>query len=59
MNIDRTRDKKKKDKNKKHDSSWLEREIFRIMEASLKSAMDQALDEVIKEWNTGNVNVKL
>ena len=59
MNIDRTRDKKKKDKNKKNDSSWLEREIFRIMEASLKSAMDQALDEVIKEWNTGNVNVKL
>jgi len=40
MNIDRTRDKKKKDKNKKRDSSWLEREIFRIMEASLKSAMD-------------------
>ena len=59
MNIDRTRDKKKKDKNKKRDSSWLEREIFRIMEASLKSAMDQALDEVIKEWNTGSVNVKL
>ena len=40
MNIDRTRDKKKKAKNKKRDSSWLEREIFRIMEASLKSAMD-------------------
>lgn len=59
MNIDRTRDKKKKDKNKKRDSSWLEREIFRIMEASLKSAMDQALDEVIKEWNTGSVNINL
>lgn len=50
MKIDRTQDKRKS-KSKKKDKSWLEDEIFRIMEASLKSAMDAALDDVFKEWD--------
>ncbi len=38
---------KNKDKKKK---STLETEIFSIMEKSLKSALDAALDEILKEW---------
>ena len=59
MKIDRTKDKRKS-KNKKKDKSWLEDEIFRIMEASLKSAMDAALDDVFKEWDKmGTTRIKL
>ena len=41
--------KKKKKKESKRKSSVLEYEIFKIMQASLKSAMDAALDELFKE----------
>ena len=59
MKIDRTKDKRKS-KNKKKDKSWIEDEIFRIMEASLKSAMDAALDDVFKEWDKmGTTRIKL
>lgn len=37
-------DKKKKDK------SYLEEELFRIMQKSLKSAIDATLNELFKEW---------
>ena len=40
------RDKKKKKKEK----SILETEIFSIMEASLKQAMDMALADIFKDW---------
>ena len=42
----RDRDKKKKKKNK----STLEKEIFSIMEKSLKTALDAALDDILKDW---------
>ena len=42
--------KKDKDKKKKKEQSVLEAEIFSIMEKSLKTAMDMALDEIFKEW---------
>ena len=59
MRIDRTQ-KKKTSKDKKKQSSWLEDEIFRIMEASLKSALDMALDDVFKEWDKmGTTHIKL
>lgn len=41
---------KKKDNKKKKNKSILEDEIFRIMQASLKSAMDAALDDLLKDW---------
>ena len=42
--------KKDKDKKKKKEQSVLEAEIFSIMEKSLKTAMDMALDEIFKDW---------
>ena len=41
---------KKEDKKKKKRQSILEAELFRIMEKSLKAAMDQALDDIFKDW---------
>ena len=40
------KDKKKK----KKEQSVLEAEIFSIMEKSLKTALDMALDEIFKDW---------
>ena len=42
----RREDKKKKKKKK----STLETEIFAIMEKSLKSALDAAIDDLLKDW---------
>ena len=46
MSQKRDKDKKKK----KKEQSVLEAEIFSIMEKSLKTAMDMALDEIFKDW---------
>lgn len=43
------KDKRDKEKKKKKQST-MEAEIFRLMEKSLKSAMDAALDEIFKDW---------
>ena len=40
---------KGKDKKKKK-QSVLEAEMFRIMQKSLKTALDMALDDILKEW---------
>ena len=40
---------KQKNRNKKKKSN-LEAEIFSIMEKSLKSALDVALDDIFKDW---------
>ena len=40
---------KDKDKKKKK-QSVLEAEMFRIMQKSLKTALDMALDDILKEW---------
>ena len=45
MRIDSKRDKKKK----KKQSVW-EAELMRLMEKSLKSALDVALDDIFKDW---------
>lgn len=37
-------------KKKKKKQSAMEAEIFKIMEKSLKTAMDKALDEIFKGW---------
>ena len=41
---------KEKDKKKKKRQSLLEAELFRIMEKSLKVAMDKALDDILRVW---------
>lgn len=41
---------KKKEQRKKRESI-LEQQILAIMWKSLKAAMDQALDELFKDWN--------
>ena len=41
---------KEQDKKKKKRQSILEAELFRIMEKSLKTAMDKALDDNFKDW---------
>ena len=41
---------KDKDKKKKKKQSTLEAQIFSIMEKSLKTAVDMALDDIFKDW---------
>ena len=50
MRISSSKDNRDKDKKKKKKQSTLEAEIFSIMEKSLKSALDIALDDIFKEW---------
>ena len=50
MKIDRTADGNKK--KKKRDKSVFEKEFFHWLEASMKSAVDMALDEALREINT-------
>ena len=37
-------------KKKKKQQAVMEAEIFKIMEKSLKTAMDKALDDIFKDW---------
>ena len=41
---------KDKEKEKKRKQSILEAEVMRIMEKSLKTALDLALDDIFKDW---------
>ena len=45
-----TQSQKDKEKRKKKKQSILEAEIMRIMEKSLKTAIDLALDDIFKDW---------
>ena len=45
-----TQSQKDKEKKKKKKHSILEAEIMRIMEKSLKTAIDLALDDIFKDW---------
>lgn len=43
--------KKKRDReSSKKKKSTLETEVFSIMEKSLKTALDMALDDILKDW---------
>lgn len=42
---------KGKDERKKKKQSELENTIFQLMEKSFKTAVDQALEDIFKEWN--------
>ena len=48
---------KKEDKKKKK-QSVLEKEIFSIMEKSMKTALDAAVDYLLKDWNK-EIKIKL
>lgn len=41
---------REKEKRKKKKQSVLEAEIMSIMEKSLKTALDKALDDIFKDW---------
>ena len=41
---------KEEDKKKKKKQSALEAEIYSIMEKGLKTALDKALDDILKDW---------
>lgn len=41
---------REKKKGKKKKQSNLEAEVFSIMEKSLKTALDVALDDILKDW---------
>ena len=43
-------DDREKEKRKKKKQSILEAEVMRIMEKSLKTALDMALDDILKDW---------
>lgn len=45
-----TQSQKDKEKKKKKKQSILEAEIMRIMEKSLKTAIDMALDDILKDF---------
>lgn len=54
---DQTMSEKKEDKKKKK-QSVLEKEIFSIMEKSMKTALDAAVDDLLKDWNK-EIKIKL
>ena len=43
-------DDKDREKKKKKKQSILEAEVMRIMEKSMKTALDKALDDILKDW---------
>ena len=46
MNASKDKDKKKK----KKDQSVLEHYIMAVMEQSMKKCLDQAIDDLLKDW---------
>ena len=45
-----TQNQKEREKKKKKRESILEAEIMKIMEKSMKTALDKALDVIFKDW---------
>ena len=50
MKVGYSSSQSERDKEKKKNKSVLEKEIFSIMEKSLKTALDAALDDILKDW---------
>ena len=55
MRIDRTRERENE---KEKQQSILEKEIFSIMEKSMKTALDAAVDDLLKDWDK-EIKIKL
>ena len=49
---------KEEEKKKKKKQSTLEKEIFSIMEKSMKTALDAAIDDLMKDWDK-EIKIKL
>ena len=49
---------KDEDKKKKKKQSILEKEIFSIMEKSMKTALDATVDDLLKDWDK-EIKIKL
>ena len=49
---------KEEEKKKKKKQSILEKEIFGIMEKSMKTALDEAVDDLMKDWDK-EIKIKL
>ena len=49
---------KDEEKKKKKKQSILEKEIFSIMEKSMKTALDAAVDDLLKDWDK-EIKIKL
>ena len=49
---------KDEEKKKKTTQSILEKEIFSIMEKSMKTALDAAVDDLLKDWDK-EIRIKL
>ena len=49
---------KEEEKKKKKKQSTLEKEIFSIMEKSMKTALDAAVDDLLKVWDE-EIKIKL
>ena len=49
---------KDEEKKKKKTQTILEKEIFGIMEKSMKTALDAAIDDLMKDWDK-EVKIKL
>ena len=45
-----TQNQKEREKKKKKRESILEAEIMKIMEKSMKTALDKALEDIFKDW---------
>ena len=45
-----TQNQKEREKKKKKRESILEAEIMKIMEKSMKTALNKALDDIFKDW---------
>ena len=45
-----TQNQKEREKKKKKRESILEAEIMKILEKSMKTALDKALDDIFKDW---------
>ena len=58
MRIDRTRERENEKEKKKKKQSILKKEIFSIMEKSMKTALDAAVDDLLKDWDK-EIKIKL
>lgn len=54
------REQEDRKKKKKREQSIVEKEVFNIMEKSMKTALDAAIDDLLKDWDKNtNKTIKI